>query len=72
MISKTGIRALHMVYSFTQGGAQRVAMSLATGFPGSAVCSFMRVPDDQIAFPDIRKKYGVEHYFLSNFSDVFC
>lgn len=70
MISKTGIRALHMVYSFTQGGAQRVAMSLAAGFPGSAVCSFNRVPDDQIAFPDIRKKYGVEHYLLSAFSDV--
>ena len=70
MISKTGIRALHMVYSFTQGGAQRVAMSLAAGFPGSAVCSFMRVPEDQIAFPDIRKKYGVEHFFMTSFKDV--
>lgn len=70
MKSKTGIRGLHMVYSFTQGGAQRVAMSMAAGFPGSAVCSFIPVPDDQLAFPDLRAKHKVAHYFMSDFNDV--
>jgi hypothetical protein len=62
------MKVLHVIDNFAQGGAQRVAVSIAEGFPGSAIVSFDRLA--LLAFPEHLKKHGITHQFVNTEAEV--
>jgi len=57
------VKVLHLLWTYAQGGGQRVALSIAEGFPGSAIAAF---EGDGSAFLPIREEFDIPYHLVSD------
>jgi glycosyltransferase involved in cell wall biosynthesis len=55
------------MWTYAQGGAQRVALSIAEGFPGSGVAA---LEGDGSAFLPLREEYDIPYYMVTGENEI--